>query len=123
VENPTAAQLETVFTYSEYDLPDGIAFAQTGQLYVVLAGANAISILDIDGQTGQATEQQRLTGPTNSPIPYVQPANIAFDNRTHSLLVTNHAIFAPLPHNLFAVLKVFVDAEGDPLAQPGMELD
>ncbi len=123
VENPTAVQLETVFTYSEFDQPDGLAFEQTGQLYVVLAGTNAISILDIDAQTGQATEQQRLTGPSNSPLPYVQPANIAFDSRTHSLLVTNHAIFAPLPHNLFAVLQVFVDAEGDPLAEPDMDQD
>jgi hypothetical protein len=32
---------------------------------------------------------------TPDPMPWANPANMAFDNRTRSLLVTNHASLVP----------------------------
>jgi hypothetical protein len=43
--------------------------------------------------------------PGNDPLPWANPANIAFNNKTQSLLVTNHASLTGLrdPSPLFAV--------------------
>ena len=43
---------------------------------------------------------------------------MAFDHAKKSLLIANHAIFGP-PTD-FAVLRVFVDAPGNPLPAPSI---
>ncbi|HEX3084525.1 MAG TPA: SMP-30/gluconolactonase/LRE family protein, partial [Pyrinomonadaceae bacterium] len=119
--NPTAGNLEEFHRYSflpSFTLagPDGIAFGKSGKLYVCLAGTSQISVLRPDG-----TEEVRYSGPaanpsgSPNPLPWANPANIAFDVHTGSLLVTNHASLVPFDPNLFAVFSVFVNDKGSPL--------
>ncbi len=104
-EQPTASDLEVFFTFPEpVTGPDGIAFGQSGKLYVALAGSNQISILNADG-----TEALRFPSALDNqsqPVPYDAPASIAFDGRG-SLLVTNHSFFADNPAN-WVVFDVWV---------------
>ncbi|MCP5108850.1 MAG: hypothetical protein GY950_36035 [bacterium] len=122
VDTPSVSDLQLVYTYPYFDVPDGIAFDRKGRLFVVLAGANAISILNIDEPDGTTIpyvfEENRLTGPTGSAIPYMQPANILFSERGKTAYVVNHALFFPPPPNFFAILKVHVGVKGDPLEKP-----
>lgn len=112
---PSAANLVAFHEYTGGDFPDGFAFGETGLLYVAIATpfASGVSILD---QTG--AEIRRLANGANPISPYDSPANIAFDGKG-SMLLSNHA-FATGPTNpeQFAVLDVFVDDRGAPLARP-----
>ena len=119
--NPTAGNLVEFHRYQFFPSfilagPDGIAFGKSGKLYVALAGASQISVLRADG-----TEEVRYSGPAANPggsldpLPWANPANIAFDIHTGSLLVTNHASLVPFNPNLFAVFSVFVNDQGSPL--------
>jgi sugar lactone lactonase YvrE len=119
--NPSAGNLEEFHRYSFFPSftlagPDGIAFGKSGKLYVCLAGTSQISVLRADG-----TEEVRYSGPAANPggspdpLPWANPANIAFDVHTGSILVTNHASLVPFDPNLFAVFSVFVDDKGSPL--------
>jgi sugar lactone lactonase YvrE len=121
VGNPTAADLHEFHRYPFMPPlpagPDGIAFGKSGKLYVALAGTSQISVLRPNG-----TEEARYSGPaanpagSPNPMPWVNPANIAFDKHNESLLVTNHAslVFPPNPA-LFVVYDVFVDDKEQPL--------
>lgn len=115
VADPSAADLAAFHEYTGGDFPDGFAFGATGLLYVAIATpfASGVSILD---QTG--AEIDRLANGANPISPYDSPANIAFDGKG-SMLLSNHA-FATGPTNpdQFAVLDVFVDDVGAPLARP-----
>ena len=119
--NPTAGNLDEFFRYPFFPSfqlagPDGIAFGKSGKLYVALAGTSQISVLRPDG-----TEEARYSGPAANPggspdpMPWANPANIAFDSQTGSLLVTNHASLVPFDPNLFCVFSVFVDDKGQSL--------
>ncbi len=120
VASPTAASLQEFYRYPFTPPflpgPDGIAFGKSGKLYVALAGTSQISVLREDG-----TEETRYSGPAANPgglldpLPWANPANIAFDNHTGALLVTNHASLVPFDPRLFAVFSVFVDDKGQPL--------
>jgi sugar lactone lactonase YvrE len=120
VDSPAAADLEEFHRYPfvppALPGPDGIAFGKSGKLYVALAGTSQISVLRPD-----ATEEARYSGPAANPggspdpMPWANPANIAFDNHTRSLLVTNHASLVPYDPSLFVVFDVFVDDKGQPL--------
>jgi sugar lactone lactonase YvrE len=96
--------------------PDGIAFGKSGLLYVALAGTSQISVLRPDG-----SEEARYSGPAANPggspdpMPWANPANIAFDNHQRSLLVTNHASLVPYDPRLFVIFNVFVNDQGQPL--------
>ena len=48
-------------------------------------------------------------------MPWANPANIAFDNKEGTLLVTNHASLVPFDPALFVVFSVVVDDKGSPL--------
>jgi sugar lactone lactonase YvrE len=119
--NPTAANLEEFHRYPFFPSfqlagPDGFAFGKSGKLYVALAGTSQVSVLNTDG-----TEQSRYSGPaanpggSPNPMPWANPANIAFDKHTGSLLVTNHASLVSFDSRLFCVFKVFVNDKGQPL--------
>jgi sugar lactone lactonase YvrE len=125
VDSPTAADLHLFHTYTPGAGPDGIAFGKSGNLYVALAGYSQISVLAPNG-----TETARYSGsaqnpgdPSHDPLPWTNPANIAFDKKSGTLLVTNHASLTNLsdPSFLFAVFDVYVndkpgrlfDGEGD----------
>jgi hypothetical protein len=120
VASPTAGSLEEFHRYPFAPPflpgPDGIAFGKTGKLYVALAGTSQISVLRPDG-----TEEARYSGPAANPggspdpLPWANPANLAFNHNTGELLVTNHASLVPFDPSLFAVFSVFVDDKGQPL--------
>ena len=86
---------------------------------MALAGCNQISVLQPDG-----TESARYSGPAidpnnpNQPLIWANPANIAFNDQTRSLLVTNHASLFPNPEPLFGVFEVFVDDEAAKVPEP-----
>ena len=107
----------TVFKhFAPTDLPDGIAFGKSGNLYVAIAtpGLSGIVILAPDG-----SEVGRLTNAAPGDIaPYDSPANIAF-NGHGSLLTTNHAFATMIPSH-FNVLDVYVGDSASPLAKPNL---
>ncbi len=124
VDHPTAADLHEVHRYSFPDPapgalpgPDGIALSQSGRIYVALAGTSQISVLRPNGN-----EVVRFSGPaanpggSPNPMPFANPANIAFDDKERRILVTNHAsLVTPPDPSLFAVLDIFVDEQGRPV--------
>ncbi len=104
--------------------PDGIAFGKSGKLYVALAGFSQISVLNEDG-----TEETRYSGPAAdpyglpNPLPWANPANIAFNDKAGTLLVTNHASIVPYDANLFKVFDVYVGDKAGKLFKGGSEDD
>lgn len=118
VAQPSQASLTLFHQYEPGAGPDGFAFGKSGKLYVALAGTSRISVLRPDG-----IEETRYSGPSANPgglldpLPWANPSAIAFDDKTRSLLVTNHAIFMPNPA-FFAVFDVFVNDKADHLARP-----
>jgi len=102
VESPTPADVTLFHAYDTAD-PDGMAFGVSGRLYVTLAFSNALSVLRPDG-----TEEQRFVGPMASeegPIPWDNPAVLAFDWLRRRVYVTNHALLSgdPSSFNLFEI--------------------
>lgn len=116
IDHPTLMDLHVFHTYNFADTgsgPDGIAFGKSGDLYVALAGTSKISVLREDGteETKYSGPAQNPADPAHNPLPWANPANIAFNNKTKSLLVTNHASLTGLPDPsfLFAIFDVFVN--------------
>ncbi len=91
--------------------PDGVAFGRSGNLYVAMAVTSQISVLNDKGQQTAVYSGPAQTQDPANPLPWANPANIAFCKKTRSLLVTNHAHLTglPDPSPLFAVFDVFVD--------------
>jgi sugar lactone lactonase YvrE len=119
VEHPKASKLTVFKAFGPNDLPDGIAFGKSGNLYVAIATpfASGIVILAPNG-----SEVGRLANAAPGLInPYDSPANIAF-NGQGSLLVTNHA-FATMIPSQFTVLDVYVNDKGSPLEKPDLSDD
>lgn len=115
VNAPTAADLQVFHQYNG-EGPDGIAFGNSGKLYVMLAspGFSGVSILSPTG-----AEVARIGNPPAPPpagliTPFNSPANGAFDKHG-SLLVTNHTFVFPGNES---VLSVFVDDKESPLVKP-----
>jgi sugar lactone lactonase YvrE len=113
VDAPTAADLQVFHQYNG-EGPDGIAFGNSGRLYVMLAspGFSGISVLNPAG-----TEVARIGnpfGPNFLTTPFNSPANAAFDKHG-SLLVTNHTFVFPGNES---VLSVYVDDKESPLVKP-----
>lgn len=122
-DNPKASDIEPFHLYEPIAIPggnfwpmipDGFAFGASGNLYVALAGADAISVLGADG-----TEIRRITCDPSSAIPLDGPASIAFHDASKSLLITNHSPLHNIASN-FAVLKVYVDDTAAPLSKPNL---
>jgi sugar lactone lactonase YvrE len=89
VERPAARDLTLVHRYPEtLAAPDGITYGRSGRLYVALAGANQISVLDPDG--AEAARFPTALDNTRQEIPFDTPASPVLDGRG-SLLVTNQS--------------------------------
>ncbi len=84
----------------------GLAFAESGNLYVSLIGPNQIAVLDPSG-----TEIRRISSPL-----FDSPWGLAFVGQ--SLLVTNADIQPVESPARWNVLKVFVGESGLPLNRP-----
>jgi sugar lactone lactonase YvrE len=120
-DHVTVSDLKVFHTYTPGAGPDGVAFGKSGNLYVALAGYSQISVLDPNGN-----EIARYSGPAadpanpGSPLPWANPANIAFDGHG-ALLVTNHASLTglPDPSPLFAVFDVWVNDKAGKLFNDG----
>jgi sugar lactone lactonase YvrE len=124
VDHPTDADLKVFHTYTAGAGPDGVTFGKSGKLYVCLAAYSQISVLAPDG-----TEVARFSGPAQdpanpgNPLPWANPANIAFDDENRRIVVTNHAslIQVPDPSPYFAIFDVFVDDKAGKLFGGGPE--
>lgn len=115
VDSPSAGDLTVFHEYAPGEVPDGIAFGESGLLYVAIATpfASGVSILDAAG-----VEVQRLSSGPDPLFPYDSPANIAFDGKG-SMLLTNHAFVTGVTDpSQFAVVDVYVGDRGAPLARP-----
>lgn len=112
---PGAWQL--VHAYGSDDGPDGFAVGSDGGFVVALAFANQISILDADG-----SERLRFPGALENQrreIPYANPSGVALAG-DGAAMITNHAIFDPLPATKFAVFDAWVGDRGLPLTRPAV---
>ena len=112
VASPLPGDLEVFHQYVAGEAPDQLAFAHDGTLYVTLAFSNQISFLSTSG-----AELGRIQSQPGDEVPLDNPAGIAFDSRTKSVLVANHALLSGDPAH-FAVLSVYVGDPGDPLSEP-----
>jgi sugar lactone lactonase YvrE len=113
-ESPQPSDLQVFHTFAQpASGPDGIRFGASGKLYVALAGANQIGILNPDG-----SEAAIFPDPVTNLLleldgaSYDFPASVAFDGKG-SLLVTNHPFFTMLPLH-WTVLDVWVDDTAAP---------
>jgi len=111
VDHPSAADLEVVHRFPVVPgqpLPQatGLAFAESGNLYVSLIGTNQIAVLDTSG-----SEVRRISSPL-----FDSPWGLAFTGE--SLLVTNADIQPVESPDHWKVLKVFVGERGLPLNRP-----
>ena len=113
VANPVATDLQ-LFASLGFTGPDGIAFGKSGKLYVAEALTSTITVLNPDGSV-DATYGGPALNPPGPPLPWANPANIAFDDQNGTLLVTNHASLVPFDPMLFVVFDVFVNDKGSPL--------
>lgn len=115
VDAPTAAQLEVFHQYNG-EGPDGIAFGNSGKLYVILAspGFSGVSVLSPTG--AEVARIGNPPGPNFLTTPFNSPANAAFDKHG-SLLVTNHTFIFPGNES---VLSVFVNDKESPLVKPSL---
>ena len=102
--------------FAPTDLPDGIAFGKSGNLYVANATPENSGVIILGPD---ASEVGRLTNAAPGDIePYDSPANIAFDGHG-SILLTNHAFATEIPSH-FNVLDVYVGDKGSPLSKPDL---
>jgi hypothetical protein len=114
VNSPTPGDLVAFYTYWAGEVPDQLAFGARGDLYVSLAFSNQISVLDANG-----AELTRIQSAGGDDIPLDSPAGIAFDARSKSLLIANHALLSGNAAN-FAVLQAYVGDPGDALVTPAI---
>lgn len=113
---------EIVYEYGLNDLPDGLTFAQNGDLYAVLAGDNSVSVISgLNECDFDPYEIDRITEPENVNISFVQPSTIALHPDKKRAYVVNHAVDdvlvgAPVPDpSPFVIFEIRVDDRGDPL--------
>ncbi len=111
VDHPVAADLQLVHRFPVVPgepLPQatGLAFAESGNMYVSLIGTNQIAVLDPSGN-----EIRRISSPL-----FDSPWGLAFVGQ--SLLVTNADIQPVESPARWTVLKVFVGEGGLPLNRP-----
>ena len=111
VDHPVAADLQLVHRFPVVQgqpLPQatGLAFAESGNMYVSLIGPNQIAVLDPSGN-----EIRRISSPL-----FDSPWGLAFVGQ--SLLVTNADIQPVESPARWNVLKVFVGEDGLALNRP-----
>lgn len=86
---------------------DGLAFGESGKLYVTLYAQNRIAVLDHEG-----SEVAEVRNPV-----FDEPATMVFDDTRASVLLANHAFVNPRPDPR-TVVRVYVAEAGAPPARP-----
>jgi len=112
---PTAAQMKLEHRFAAGELPDGIAFGQSKDVYVSMASPTApgVMVLRPDG-----TVKAQISNPgLDLTAPFDGPANIAFDGAGR-ILMTNHAPVTGLVAKKFSIVDVDVADNGWPLNTP-----
>jgi sugar lactone lactonase YvrE len=112
VDRPQQRHLRRVYQFSPDGVPDGMAFGRSGRLYVSLALAGQVAVLDF---TAAGVSERRLGG---TGAPWDAPAGLAFTPRG-SLLITNHAVLSGQAENSM-LLELFIGEQGMPLATPAV---
>ena len=102
-------ELEPFWESMPADGPDGFAVAQSGNVYVALAGASKLVQVSPQGE-----EVARIPEQETDP-PFDGPASVAFSGR--SVLVTNQSYPAGNPEH-WVVFDVFTGEPGMPLFRP-----
>jgi sugar lactone lactonase YvrE len=86
----SAGHVRTLWRSSPLDLPDGIAVARSGHIYVALLGPSANRIVELSS-TGHPIGTIPAPG-SSSPVPFDSPSSVVFSGRR--LLVTTISYFA-----------------------------
>ncbi|TCP47322.1 sugar lactone lactonase YvrE [Tamaricihabitans halophyticus] len=113
-EDGSAGELETFWQSKPADGIDGFAIAESGNIYVALALANAVTVVSPEGKEigrnpANAVENLLLD------VPMDDPASVAFNG--DRVLVTNHTLFLGNPAS-FAVHDVYAGERGKPEYRP-----
>jgi sugar lactone lactonase YvrE len=104
-------ELESFWESEPVDGPDGFAVAESGNVYVALAGASKLVMITAAGEeVARIPEAGQETEP-----PFDGPASVAFAGE--SVLVTNQSFPAGDPDH-WAVFDVFTGEPGMPLFRP-----
>jgi DNA-binding beta-propeller fold protein YncE len=120
---PSLNDLRLEYQFEDaHAIPDGLAFSESGKLYVTVAGQNSIVVLEKQGQGCQFVEVNRFSGPISvigqkMKIPFDAPAVCAFDDRIKALYVANHALLS-CDSSHFCVFAVYTGEKGYPLFYP-----
>ena len=115
INHPTAADMTELHRFSGVSGPDDMAFGLSGRLYVSLALASQIAILDREGH--EITRFPSSAANASLPVPFDLPSGIDFDDATGSIYITNHAEFTQDPAHM-VVFKSYVGDLGWPLIRP-----
>jgi sugar lactone lactonase YvrE len=109
--NGNPGTLTKVWESGPAEAPDGIALAESGNMYVALVGpnVNAIAVVSPAGK-----EIARIRHDSGDP-PFDEPASVWFDN--DRLIVANDAYFSGDASH-FAIFDVFADEPGAPIFVP-----
>lgn len=115
-DDGTPGELELFWEGQPVDGPDGFAIAESGNIYVALAGANQVLVLSPDGEELDRVPATPLDNQQQE-IPFDTPASVAFLGQR--ALVTNQSFFTGTEDN-WAVFDVFAGEEGLPLYRPDL---
>jgi hypothetical protein len=118
--NPLASGLQVVHAYAAGEVPDGIRFGASGNLYVALAlvpqAAPSFDFLGgVDILTQDGVQINRLLTSNGQGPNYFNPANMAFDDKRRAIVVTNHGFTCDLnaiDSCNFNAIRVYVDDKG-----------
>jgi sugar lactone lactonase YvrE len=100
------------------DLPDGIAIARSGRIYVPLAGdANQIAVLERDGREVERFPGQEGPGENGSAVPFDTPSSARFLGTR--IIVANQSFTGDAAHQ--ALLDVETREPGLPELIPGLD--
>lgn len=112
----SAGELELFWEGQPLDGPDGFAIAESGNVYVALAGANQLLVLSPDGEELDRVPAAPIDNQQQE-VPFDTPASVAFDGER--VLVTNQSFFTGTEDN-WVVFDVLAGETGLPLYRPDL---
>lgn len=111
----SAGSPEKLWTSGPGDLPDGLAVAESGRIYVTLVGLAAqVVVLETDGAEVERFPEVPVTGDNGSSVPFDSPSGATFLGSR--LLIANQSFFGDTAHQ--AILDVETGESGLPQFVP-----